>query len=179
MQKRPQPVEYIHVTLFDILEALIDVVGELLPHADTQLPLQLLSDPDLAGEDVSQSLNLLLHLRSNCYSLVPSLFLSLSRLIRSRLTFASSALQSASWRCISSKDRPSSSFGRLSEVGDREPPEWSEASSPWTKTAEIKTRHQAEVKRGDISLQVILKYETYTNIHRQNWVFWWKKFKSD
>lgn len=91
-------MRYVHVTLLDILEALIDVVGELFPHADAQFPLQLLRDSDLAGEDMSQSLYLLLHLRHNFYFLVlhPSLFVNpFSWLIRLRLTFASSALHSA------------------------------------------------------------------------------------
>jgi hypothetical protein len=34
-----RPPGYIHMALLDVLDPLIDIVGELLPDADAQLPL--------------------------------------------------------------------------------------------------------------------------------------------
>lgn len=58
-----------------------------------------------------------------------------------RLTFANSALHSALCCCCSSKESPWSSFAMLSDDGDREPAEWSEASSPRTKGKEKKLKY--------------------------------------
>lgn len=95
--------EYIHMALLDVLDPLIDVVSELLPDTDAQLPLQILRDLDLVSENVSQCLNLFLDLKSKIQS-CRILSSKLSGI--SRLTLASSALHSAFCRSCSSKDRP-------------------------------------------------------------------------
>lgn len=52
----------VHLALLNVFQALIHVLGDLLPNADAQLPLQLLRDSDLVRQHVPQGLDLLLHL---------------------------------------------------------------------------------------------------------------------
>lgn len=50
------------MTLFNVLDSLVDIVSKLLPNANTKLPFQILGNLDLVGENVSQSLYLIFHL---------------------------------------------------------------------------------------------------------------------
>lgn len=52
------------MALFNVFDSLIDIIGELLPNTNAQLPLQILRDLDLVGENVSQSLYLFFDLES-------------------------------------------------------------------------------------------------------------------
>lgn len=51
--KKAMNSRHIHMALFNIFDSLIDIIGKLLPDTNAQLPLQILRDLDLIGENVS------------------------------------------------------------------------------------------------------------------------------
>lgn len=55
---------YVHIALLDVLEALVDILGEFLPDAYAELPLELVGRSHLAGQDLPQSLDLILDLQT-------------------------------------------------------------------------------------------------------------------
>lgn len=70
---------YIHLTFLDILDALVDIIGDLLPHGDAQLPLELRAEAHLACQHHPQRGDLVLHA---CQLLAPFRLLRLHLLGR-------------------------------------------------------------------------------------------------
>lgn len=52
---------HLHVALFDVLNSLIDIVRELLPHCNAQLALQIGCVARLGGQHRAQRIDLLLN----------------------------------------------------------------------------------------------------------------------
>lgn len=53
----------VHLAFFDSTKALIYVIREFSPNANTQFTFESVRDSNLAGKDVSQCLNFLLDLK--------------------------------------------------------------------------------------------------------------------